>query len=81
MKTFNRTSLPEYVTYNGMCYKCDFKASGAICGKKVFDLELLGLKYKKVVAVNVLSKNLKGKTDLYGQPYRPTTWIFVGRGY
>ena len=77
MKTFKRTSLPESITYNGKTYKCDFKASGAICGKKVFDLVSLGLEHKKVVVVNVLSKNAKGKRDLFGQPYKPTTWLFT----
>lgn len=27
--------------------------------------------------VDVLSKNLRGKTDLYGLPYQPTKWIFI----
>ena len=32
------------------------------------------LKYRKV---SVLSRNLRGKRDLDGQPYRPTVYIFV----
>lgn len=33
-----------------------------------------GLKYRHV---EVLSRNLRGKHDLHGQPYRPTQWVFV----
>lgn len=77
MKTFNRTSLPESIVYNGKVYKCDAKASALVSGKKVFSLGELGLIDKSVIFVNVLSKNLKNKTDLFGQPYKPTTWIFT----
>lgn len=77
MKTFNRTSLPESITYNGKVYKVDIEASSAIMGKNWFSLDTLGLVNKNCICVNVLSKNLKGKTDLFGQPYKPTTWIFT----
>ena len=32
---------------------------------------------RKAVLVNVMSKNLRGKTDLHGKPYQPTKWIFT----
>lgn len=32
------------------------------------------LKYR---LVSVLSRNLRGKLDLYHRPYRPTLWVFV----
>jgi hypothetical protein len=37
-------------------------------------LELAG---NKIVLCNVLSKNLRNKTDLHGQPYKPTQWVFI----
>lgn len=39
--------------------------------------DVFGLCGKSVVAVKVLSKQAKGKTDLFNQPYKPTTWIFT----
>lgn len=67
MKTFNKKSLPEIIEYKGKIYKCDFKSSAAIIGKKVFSLTELGLNDKNVVAVNVLKK----------KPYELTCWLFV----
>ncbi len=32
------------------------------------------LKYRKV---SVLSRNLRGKLDLHGRPYKGTVWVFV----
>lgn len=32
------------------------------------------LKYR---LVSVLSRNLRGKLDLYRRPYRPNVWVFV----
>jgi hypothetical protein len=34
---------------------------------------------RKCVLVNVLSKNLKGKNDIHGKPYKPTKWIFTNK--
>lgn len=31
----------------------------------------------KYRTVKVLGLNLRGKTDLHGQPYKPTKWIFT----
>jgi hypothetical protein len=28
--------------------------------------------------IKVLSLNLRGKTDLHGQPYNPSQWVFTG---
>lgn len=77
MKTFNRTSLPESISYNGKIHKCDFKASAALSLGGVVSWDAFGLCGKSVVYVKVLSKQVKGKTDLYGQPYKPTTWVFT----
>jgi hypothetical protein len=32
---------------------------------------------KKFVKIGVLEPNLRGKTDLHNQPYKPNVWLFV----
>lgn len=63
MKTFNRTYLPEQIKYNGKIYK--------VCGNPT-----LTRPEKNFIKVLVLSRNLKGRTDLYGNLYKPTEWYF-----
>ena len=69
MKTFKKTFLPEEVSYNNKTYLRN--------AKKTVDLLL-----NKVnpggdcVVVEVLSRNLKGKTDLRGNCYKPTKHVF-----
>lgn len=67
MKKFSRCNLPESIKYNGKTYIY-------LCSKH-------GNKdryaEKKCVQVNVLSRNLRGKTDLHGKPYKPSEWIFI----
>lgn len=75
MKIFNRTYLPETITYNGSVYKME--QSSANENSSRYDVMDLMCKGKKCIRVNVLSRKLKGKTDFFGQPYRPTTWIFT----
>lgn len=31
----------------------------------------------KTRIVKVLSRNLRGRTDLHGLPYKPTEWLFI----
>jgi hypothetical protein len=76
MKTFNKTSLPESITYNGEVYSRTI-LQPIITGTLQEKISLAKATGKKVVVVNVLSRNLKGKTDLYGKPYKPTEWIFL----
>lgn len=80
MKTFSRTYLPETIKYNGIDYQPNGQLS-ATFGSIHFSLskllEALKKGGQKAVLVKVLSKNLKGKTDLYGKPYQPTLWIFT----
>lgn len=38
------------------------------------EIKIIGGRYK---AVSVLARGLRGKTDLHGKPYRPTTWLFT----
>jgi hypothetical protein len=68
MKTFNRSSLPEQIKYNGKVYKRIQR--GITDGPK----DLTG---RKLIRVKVLSTKLKGKLDLHNRPYNPTTWIFI----
>jgi hypothetical protein len=44
-----------------------------------YDICLKFAKEKKLTyrTIKVLSKNLRGKTDLYGKLYQPTIWLFV----
>jgi hypothetical protein len=81
MKTFNRTSLPMTIKYNKRIYTRNDTESSllmqGICLKSYIDI----LKYagNKVILCNVLNRNLKSKTDLHGQPYKPTQWIFISK--
>ncbi len=80
MKTFNRTYLPETIKYNGIEYRRNGQLSSTFEGihfalPKL--LEALKKGGQKAVLVKVLSKNLKGKTDLHGKLYQPTLWIFT----
>lgn len=67
MKVFNRANLPESIMYNGFRYVY-------LCGKHENKDKYIG---KKVIQINVLSRNLRGKTDLYGNPYKASEFIFV----
>ena len=75
MKTFNKTYLPEFINYNGLKYTLEQSCTNERGAK--YDLMDLNCKGKKVIQCNVLSKNLKGKTDLWGRPYKPTIWLFT----
>jgi hypothetical protein len=80
MKTFSKTFLPDTVEYNGQIYLKDVFRSAALSAEQV-RLSAIQDEVKKegrkMILVNVLSKNLKGKTDLHGRPYQPTKWIFT----
>jgi len=80
MKTFYRTSLPDTVKYNGHTYQCNVGMSGAMNmndTKPSFIAKELKKEGRYAVLVKVLSKNLKGKTDLYGHAYEPSVWLFT----
>lgn len=62
MKTFKRTNLPENIRYNGEVYKLDLSNDR---------------QFKKTVIVEVLSPQLKNRTDLWGKPYKPTRFYFT----
>ena len=80
MKQYNRTYLPDEILYNGETYKVNPAISGAMHSNntplKTIDTTLRK-EGKKAICVNVLSKNLRGRTDLHGKPYQPSKWIFT----
>lgn len=80
MKTFNKTHLPESIRYNGQTYTHNSAISAGMMHsgtspQKV--IEAARSTGKKAVLVKVLSNNLKGKTDLHGNQYKPTSHIFT----
>jgi hypothetical protein len=79
MKTFNRTSLPMTIKYNKRIYtRNDTESSLLMQGISLNSyINCMKLAGRKVILCNVLSRNLKGKTDLHGQPYKPTQWVFI----
>lgn len=80
MKQYNKNHLPEIVKYNGE----DYLPNAAIDTAMILNntslktiSDTLKKESRKCLCVNVLSRNLKGKTDLYKQPYKPTKHIFT----
>ena len=80
MKQYSRTHLPDFIEYNGETYKVNIEISGAMRDNNTpinTIAATLRKEGRKAVLVNVMSKNLRGKTDLHGKPYQPTKWIFT----
>lgn len=82
MKTFNKSFLPEKIMYNGKIFVCNYSVSADINiqNKSVLSIENEAIAitgHKNIILVNVLSKNLRGKTDLHGNNYKPSRWIFT----
>ena len=80
MKTFKRTSLPEEIKYNGERYTHNATISGAMTASNTSPqktIEAVKSTCKKAVLVEVLSRNLRRRTDLHGQPYKPSQFIFT----
>ena len=80
MKQYSRTHLPDCIEYNGETYKVNIEISGAMRDNNTpvnAIAATLRKEGRKAVLVNVLSKNLRGKTDLHGRAYQPTKWIFT----
>jgi len=69
MKTYNKTHCPDQIIYKGEVYKLNVDAT-----HRLREGQKLSSKYH--IAVNVLSKNLKGRTDLHGNLYKPNTFIY-----
>lgn len=82
MKTFNKSFLPDEVIYNGEKYVLNSQISSAMSLSRTNPktiIENLKKQGKKGVLVQVLSNKLKGKSDLYGNEYKPTKWIFTNQ--
>lgn len=87
MKTFNKSNI-DPIEYRGETYRADVEMSAIIktpgnsIEKESTKQKLsVALKAKglKAVIVNCMHPNLKGKSDLFGKPYTPNTWIFTNR--
>jgi hypothetical protein len=79
MKTYNKTFLPDSINYLGIELKMNSFISSAMMLNNTNPktiIETLKKENRKAVLVNVLSKNLKGRADLYGKQYQPTKWIY-----
>lgn len=71
MKTIKRANLPEKVNYNGKIYEFNAELSGKYAiGKSTL------LPYD-AIKVSVLNARLKYKTDLHGNTYKPSEFIFT----
>lgn len=80
MKTFKKDHLPESITYNGKIFKYNAHVSGAMNANGTMPNSIereLKKQERSSVLVLVLSKNLKGRTDLHGNPYQPSKHIFT----
>lgn len=82
MKQFNKNSLPESIDYNGITYKVNIAISSAMTLNNTpvrTIASTLKAEGRKAILVNVTNKALRGKTDLHGNPYQPTKWIFTAQ--
>lgn len=70
MRVLKRRSLPDKLNYNGVQYGCNIGKSALV--QNVNQAKREGAK----VVVQVMSKQLEGKLDLHGQPYKPSVFIF-----
>ena len=62
--------LPESIVYKGVVYN---RVNLPYLEAK----KLSKKKNKKIREVEVLPTILRGRTDLFGNEYRPTRWIFM----
>ena len=80
MKIFKKTFVPDQISYNGEIYTVNIQISSGMQRSRTKPetvLKTLKTTGKKGILVEVLSKNLKGKKDIYGNFYAPTKWIFT----
>ena len=71
MKTITRANLPEQVKYNNKVYQFNGELSGEYSVNKLTALP------NDAIKVAVLSRRLRGKTDLHGNFYKPSIFIFT----
>jgi len=79
MRTFERTSLPEYINYNGKVYTRECNVTGIEYIDTHEDVNRLKSEGKMIVLVNVLSRNLRNRLNLHNQPYKPTQWLYSSK--
>lgn len=80
MKTIHRASLPQSpIHYNGREYHLEhIPFNVSIKQPLLFDhLQTFEKQGRKILKVMVLSRRLKGATDLHGKPYQPNAHYFV----
>lgn len=73
----NRTYLQEEINVKGILFRPYIKPidnTNVVTIKR--ELKAKGIRH---ITVNVLSSRLKGKTDLWGKPYKPTVWIYTDK--
>lgn len=73
MKQFNRTSKPDAIKYGKKEYTY---FSGTTLIRHIVEAYCKSHNLK-MVQVNVLSRRLKGVTDLHGNPYKPSAFIYT----
>ena len=66
-----RSSAPMEIKSNGIVFKLTV---GKENKQIIREAQEKGLRYR---TVNVMSGRLKGKTNLHGQPYKPSAFIYV----
>lgn len=72
MKEFNKNFLPEEIKYNGKLYTREMFLSSQLNQAQAIILAPVNS-----IIVNVLPRNLVGKTNLHGHEYKPTRWLFT----
>lgn len=80
MKSYSKTHLPDSITYNGEVYTFNGAISGAMAASGTNPADVIkSLKStgKKGILVKVLSRRLRGMTDLHGKLYTPSEFIFT----
>jgi len=69
MKSYSKSFLPDSIEYKGQTFKYNSEAT-----ERHRTGVTLVSRYH--VLVKVLGRNLKGKTDLHGKPYKPNEYVF-----
>lgn len=80
MKTIHRASLPQSpIHYNGREYHLEHIAFNVMLSQPLlFDyLQNFEKQGRKIIQCMVLSRRMKGATDLHGKPYQPNAHYFV----
>lgn len=83
MKLFYKCNLPDFVKYNSRIYRNNRELTNQVRDPFTFQIKHTGLsdslKGHKVILVHVLARNLRGKTDLHGNLYKGSTWVFTAQ--